>query len=85
MLPITKTGRKTIFRGSLYAAIAMLTYAQGNLKEGMTPFMWTMFFIGMVLNGLTILRAFIDQTPSREQWEMAERRKAELAAPSEQV
>jgi hypothetical protein len=57
-------------RLSIYVALACGSafMASGGdiVPDEMTPWKWTLFFTGVVMAGLTTLRAFLDQTVSRE-------------------
>lgn len=60
---MTKTSNRLI----LYAVIAAGNFFLSHAKEGMTLFQWIFFGVGMAVDVATTMRAFIDQSVSREE------------------
>ena len=58
---------KTTLRATLYVLISALTYVQTALKPGMTAFEYAMIGVGAIAAALVTLRAYVDQSVSREE------------------
>lgn len=63
---------KTAIRGMIYMAISVLTTVSQGLKPEMTRMQIAQLAIASLLAALVTIRAFIDQTPAREEEKKAE-------------
>ena len=53
-------------RAAIYVLIAMLTAFQQGFKAGMDLYSGTQFVVSVILAGLVVYRAFIDQTTNNQ-------------------